>query len=74
MSRINTHMNHLPPDKELSLKMFNFYIKENDPAKQCKDMLKNFNECSNFHHGDFRFCSNEYFKLVKCIHHLDKKK
>jgi hypothetical protein len=68
MSRPNIVMSHLPPDDEISVKMFNHYVKKNDTKGTCDELAKTFNECVKHHKGDFRFCGTSYFKLVKCVH------
>lgn len=73
MSRINTALNHIPPDNEVTMKMFNYLVAEKDPKKICNPDIKQFHKCVSFHNGDFRFCASEYYKFVKCIRNLEKK-
>ena len=69
MTRVNCTMAHLKWKDELSKNVFNAYVREKDTEKICKEFSKKFNKCIDFHHGDFRFCGSEYFKLTKCMKH-----
>ena len=70
MSRPNIVISHLPPDDEISVKVFNHLVKHKDTKGTCDELSKKFNECVNHHNGDFRFCGSNYLKLVKCVYQI----
>lgn len=70
MSRPNSVMNHLPSNDDITVKMFNLYLKEKDPQGRCDEFANQFNQCVKKHYGDFRYCGTSYLHLLKCIHNV----